>query len=262
MSSLTIDDSLCVKCGTCVASCPLGLLEMAGDGVPGFKDCATESCLKCGHCLAVCPPGAVALNAVAAGDCGPVRPGLTAGQDGVEHLIKTRRSIRSFHDRSLEPEALERLMEITRWAPTGVNSQTVQWVLVNSAEKIRQLAGMTVDWMRDNGGNAIMVEAWARGHDMILRGAPHLAIAHDKAGSAASCFIAVTTLELAAWSFGVGACWAGIFMNAVRNDPSVAQAIGLPEGHAVHAALMLGYPKYTYPRIPPRRELRITRVTE
>lgn len=53
----TLNESLCIGCGRCVADCAFGLLEMReGHPVP-----ARKGCIACGHCVAVCPKGAVSL---------------------------------------------------------------------------------------------------------------------------------------------------------------------------------------------------------
>jgi nitroreductase len=64
-------------------------------------------------------------------------------------------------------------------------------------------------------------------------------------------------LELTANSMGIGGCWAGYFMRASNNFEPLKQFIYLPNGHRVYAALMLGYPRFKYHRIPPRQALKI-----
>ena len=105
------------------------------------------------------------------------------------------------------------------------------------------------------------VEAWETGTDLISRGAPGLVIAHapkDYTLAQTDSAIALTFLDLAAPSFGLGSCWAGFFMMAASHWPPLQQALELPEGHACFGAMMLGYPKYEYHRLPLRKEADIT----
>jgi nitroreductase len=101
-----------------------------------------------------------------------------------------------------------------------------------------------------------------RGIDMILRGAPHVIVAHcDKQYGAlgpSACVIAATYLELAAYGMGLGACWAGYFQVASGAYKPLAEALALPENHQVHAALMVGYPKHRFSRIPLRNQPVVT----
>ena len=101
-----------------------------------------------------------------------------------------------------------------------------------------------------------VVRNWEKGLDKILHGAPHVAVAHapeDGFNPAEDCSLAAAYLELAAYAHGVGACWAGFLMEVAEGCCAIREILGIPEGHGVYAALMLGYPKYRYKRIPKRR---------
>jgi len=69
--------------------------------------------------------------------------------------------------------------------------------------------------------------------------------------------IALTYLELAAYSLGMGACWAGFLGIAAGYFPPLVKELPIPEGHQVFGAMMIGYPKHAYHRIPSRTEARI-----
>jgi len=94
----------------------------------------------------------------------------------------------------------------------------------------------------------------------VLRGAPQLIIAHGQAlpPTQTACVIALTYLELAAFAQGLGACWAGYFNAAATFYPPMQQALALPEGHQSFGAMMVGYPKFQYHRLPLRNEAKIT----
>ncbi|HET6428457.1 MAG TPA: nitroreductase family protein [Phycisphaerae bacterium] len=254
---ITIDAAACTGCGACTAECPLGLFRAGEDGSVRLVPDARRQCIRCGHCVAVCGAEAVTIRRTGPGDCDPAQPPSAIPSEAVAGLFRSRRSIRAFRDEPVDRRTLEQILNLTRWSPTGVNRQTVQWTVVDGREHIHRLAALTVEWMRANGQYPMMIGPWERGQDMILRGAPHLAIAHDNDVGGTDCVIAVAALDLAASALGVGACWAGIFMGAARDVPAIAEALALPPGHTVHAALMLGYPKYTYRRIPPRRPLKL-----
>ena len=88
----------------------------------------------------------------------------------------------------------------------------------------------------------------------------HLIIAYadESIGmSPANCVIALTHLELAASSLGLGACWAGYFMAAAGVYEPLQRELALPDGHKTFGALMVGYPTYTYHRIPLRHDQKI-----
>ena len=259
---IKFDESACTRCGACAAECPLGLIDVADDATGRLPADRKRMCIRCGHCLAVCPAGAVSVRRTVAGDCDPAQDAVAVPPAAVAGLFRSRRSIRAFRDEPVPRDTIERLLDLTRWSPTAVNCQSVRWLVIDGFDPVRRLATLTADWMRAINRYPPMIEAWERGQDMILRSAPHLAVAHDATDDGTDCVIAVTALELIASALGVGACWAGLFMGAARDVPAIAEILALPAGHTVHAALMLGYPKYAYHRIPPRRPLKLRWMPE
>ena len=79
----------------------------------------------------------------------------------------------------------------------------------------------------------------------------------DERTAPEACTIALAYLELAAPSFGLGACWAGYFNAAANFWPPMQDALDLPEEHISFGAMMVGYPKFEYQRLPLRNEARI-----
>ena len=57
---------------------------------------------------------------------------------------------------------------------------------------------------------------------------------------------------------GLGACWAGYFNAAATSWLPLQSALALPENHASYGAMMVGYPKFAYHRLPVRNEADIS----
>ena len=268
MTHITVDQEKCKFDGICSAVCPMGIIELKdGSTVPKLAPGLEELCITCGHCVAICPHGALSLDGMKAEDCPPVRADLALGSEQAEHFFRSRRSIRTYQDKMVEREKLARLIDMAHYAPTATNSQQLQWLVVTSREQLHDLAGMIIDMLRylikeehplakayrlDRS-----VEAWEAGIDTVLRGAPALVVAHAPKGYALAqvdSSIALTFLDLAAPTSGLGACWAGFFMMAAAQWPPLQQALALPDGNACFGAMMIGYPKYDYHRLPLRKE--------
>lgn len=218
-------------------------------------------CIDCGHCLAVCPHGALTLKGVGPNDCEPVNPERLPDKKSIDHFFKTRRSIRTYKRKMVPRQTIDRLIDLTRWAPTARNLQPVHWRVAHQPETVKSLAGMVVQRMKETGYMPPITKAWDAGMDMIMRSAPHLIIAHANHSGfnpRADCAIALSTIEAAAPSFGLGACWAGFFMGMANDYPPIIEKLGLPADHKVYGALIIGYPKFIYHRIPPRNAARIT----
>jgi nitroreductase/NAD-dependent dihydropyrimidine dehydrogenase PreA subunit len=262
MSLFTINPDTCLRDGLCVAECPSYIIETQEEGCPPVPvPWAEETCINCGHCVAVCPVGALSLNTMSPEECADVRPDLLPAWPQVEHLLRTRRSIRSFEDRPVPPADVERLIEVATYAPSGSNSQPVEWLVIYDTGLVRRLAPM----MRD-----VLLRAWCvprynriftlardQGYDVVCRGAPHIIFALTPPGAERHAAISVTYLELAAYSMGLAACWCGFATGAVGASPELQAVIGLPEGRTAAAALLVGYPRYTYQRIPLRNPARV-----
>jgi nitroreductase/NAD-dependent dihydropyrimidine dehydrogenase PreA subunit len=266
---LAIDEALCTFCGDCAAACPRGLISVESS-LPTTPDNAAEVCIYCGHCVAVCPESAIDHVGIETAECQSLLGDWRSTPAVVEQLIKGRRSIRRYRPEPVEKAILESVLDIARYAPTGMNSQTVEWLVVHDRAEVKKLASSVIEWMRDMtvkgqliGGRynaGPLVAAWDAGYDPILRGCPHVIIAHGKKEdhfAPGSCIIALTTAELAALPFGLGACWAGFLHLGAMCSPDVQKSLGLPEGNAMYGGLMIGYPMETYHAIPPRKKLNI-----
>ena len=266
-SLLTIEESLCTHCGQCAAVCPMALVRVGKRGPRTVPD-AEEKCVLCGHCIAACPAKALQHSSLPAEETLPLADDWRGSPEALEKLVKGRRSIRHYQDTPVDRSILESILDMARYAPTGMNAQPVCWLVVYDAGEVKKLAGGVIDWMRSLAQKgelvsgwynpAPLIAGWDAGVDTILRGCPHLLIAHaprENVMSRDSCVIAMTTAELAAVPFGLGACWAGFLQVATFNSPEVRQLVNLPQGHLLYGALMIGYPQETYYRIPPRKPL-------
>jgi nitroreductase/NAD-dependent dihydropyrimidine dehydrogenase PreA subunit len=270
MDIFDVTTETCNRDGICAAVCPSGLILMGEDRYPRPVAEADEVCIRCGHCVAACPTGSFSHRDMPLGQFAPVQDELqpTAGQ--CEHFLRNRRSIRVYKEKNVSKDEIEKLIQIARHAPSGHNSQCVEWLVLADKDELGKLAGVVADWMRwmiDNMPEfaasmhlARTVGRWDQGTDVILRNAPVLIVAHaekDNRMAPAACTIALTYLELAATSLGLGCCWAGYFNAAATNFPPMMKALSLPGGHQSFGAMMVGYPKFKYHRLPVRKRPRI-----
>ena len=272
MSILEVNKETCNKCGNCAAVCPGGFILFFEDKYPRPVSKVDDFCIRCGHCVAACPTGSLTHQDIPVEQCPAIEDSLKVSIEQCAQLIKSRRSIRRYADKPVPREVITRLIDIARYAPTGHNDQNVRWLVVDDKDKLRWFEAIGHDWMRDeiskNPQMAAMFEGVLKrmeaGHPDFIRNAPALVIAHAEKTMlmhSVDCSIALGYFDLAANAAGLGCCWAGFFMIAANTFPALKEAVALPEDQLVYGALMVGYPKYKYRRIPVRRPPRITWLT-
>ena len=159
---------------------------------------------------------------------------------------------------------IEKIIDVARYAPTGHNMQEVKWLVINDRAYVRKITAIGADWLRSvmkaNPQMAAMFQGIVKdldaGKDEFLHGAPAVVAAYsekDNRLAATDSAIALAYFDLAAKSAGLGCCWAGFFMMSAATYPDMVKAVGLPESFTPYGALMVGYPKYKYQRIPARK---------
>jgi len=272
MPLFTVDPDKCKRDGICVDECPMKIIALKDkNSVPVPVPGADNLCINCGHCVAVCPTAALAHERMAPEQCLPVKKEWLLDADQTEHFLRSRRSIRTYKKQAVDREAISRLIDMASYAPSGHNIQPVCWHVIYETDERHRQTGMVVDWMRymikEQPEMAakmhleMVVGAWDLGVDVVCRAAPHVIVAHglqsDRTAPAA-CNIAMTYLELAAPSLGLGTCWAGFFSAAAMFWPPLQEALGFPKGHMCYAAAMVGYPRYKYHRMPLRNVPQVT----
>ncbi len=269
MPAVVADESRCARDGLCISVCPLGILEADPNGFPSTRPGYENHCITCGHCVAVCSKDALQLGQLASEALKPTHPQRMPTAESVEELMRSRRSIRRFRAELIERSVLEAILEVARYAPSGKNRQPLRWTVVSGAERIREAAGLCIDFYRGMLerqpeqakflGAGGLVKSWEAGKDEVLRSCPHLLVAHGPARDpmlSGSAFIALSHVELVAHARSLGACWAG-YLHIAGGHPPLREALRLPEGDAIAGAMMLGKPAVRYRHVPERKALEI-----
>lgn len=264
---IVLDREKCIGCGLCLSDCSTRNFVFPEKGKPPvLVDDADDRCIHCGHCVCICPTGALSVGSINAESILPIDSAKIATFEQFSELVKYRRSIRNFKKDAICQDDLDKLFETLRWAPTAKNLLMIKWIVVNDWDLVHELASMLLDGVRDQESCAGMIKAWdEQGYDWIHRGAPCLAIAtmeEETVWTMTDAAIAAEIMDLGAASLGLGACWAGLFMNFIIQNASAREKIGLSKDQKVGAALMLGYPagvKYTKTPLRPKCDVRYIR---
>ena len=146
----------------------------------------------------------------------------------VMEAILNRRSIRSYEERSIEKEKLDRVLEAGRQSPSAGNKQPAKMIVVTDAEMRAKLAEAA-------GGQKFVGEA-----PVVLIGCgaiPDRQMACKQWVNPIDVAISMTTISLAAMGEGLGTCWIGAF-----DADKVKELLGIPDDISVIELMPLGYP--------------------
>ena len=158
--------------------------------------------------------------------------------------IRIRKSVRSFLDRDIEEDKLQRILEAVRLAPSAHNLQEWRFVVVRDRQKREQLA-MAAHNQVFVGEAPVVIAGCAETDKHVMRcGLECYPI--DEA-------IAIDHLTLAAVSEGLGTCWIGSF-----ESEQVKQILGIPQEIIVVGLLPLGYPQD--PAIKEKSRLKLAEI--
>jgi nitroreductase/NAD-dependent dihydropyrimidine dehydrogenase PreA subunit len=282
-----VDPDICTRCGRCVSTCSLDVLEM---GANGPEATGAAPCFRCGHCVAVCPTHAIShpgMKAEHFRELLPDEEGVTP--DLLFDLLRKRRSVRNYTDEQVTESEIMQLIEAAVQAPSGLNAQSWCFTIIQDAERLahicrraraiyhvllRMLGNRVSKFMLglQVGQEAVevleearpllegIVEGHKTGSHRLLWGAPTLVVVHspdeDPTG-AESAHYAVSNFMLMATSMGLGTCVIGFLTAVAEQDTRMRELIHLPEDHSLDAALVVGHPDVQYLRSVDKRAAEI-----
>ncbi|WP_373499709.1 nitroreductase family protein [Desulfococcus sp.] len=165
-------------------------------------------------------------------------------------VVLSRRSIRKYEERPVPDEALGKILEAVRFAPSWTNCQCWDIVVVREEATKRKLQEAVAP------KNPALKSVAAAPVVLAVCGRKGVSGYYD--GKASTKFgdwymfdlgIAAQTLCLAAWSLGLGTVVVGLM-----DHDQAGAVLGVPDTHDLVALIPLGYPAKT-PSAPKRREI-------
>jgi nitroreductase len=138
--------------------------------------------------------------------------------------IRSRRSVRSYDDRPVPREALGRILEAARQAPSANNTMPWRFVVVTDPAVRTAIADSGV-------------------YGKFLVRCPVVIVGCGDAAASPKWYaidtaIALEHMALAAVAEGLGSCWIGSF-----DEATVRKLLDVPETQRIVSLLALGYPK-------------------
>ena len=271
MAQIRVDPEKCTACGTCSTACP-AIFILEGEKVRTFDE---EHCTLCGHCLALCPVDAITIQELDPEEFSDLPKDLKISPETLAVFLRSRRSCRVFADKEVSRQALEKLIDMARYAPSGHNSQNFEFMVINKRQMVQTLAQRTAvfygnlykmltapgvnvpPWLQTHmRGFRLNWEYYQAGKDRIFRNAPALIVIHalaENSSSAQNCHLAMAHIILQAHAMGLGTCINGYFTTAAERDPSIVKELEIPKENKIFTCCTVGYPVLKFKKLVQRR---------
>ena len=143
-------------------------------------------------------------------------------------LAKSRYSVRSFLNKQIESETLNKILQAANIAPTAANKQPQKLYVLQSEQALKKINSVCKCIF----GAPTVILITANKNEMWKN-----PFSQDYNTGDIDCSIVSTHLMLQAWELGIGSCWVGYF-----DLSEVAKALDIPTNEKVVAILPMGYP--------------------
>ena len=168
--------------------------------------------------------------------------------------ILTRRSTRKYLNKPVSKELLEKIIETGRYAPSGGNSQSNHFIVIQNKQIIDRLVKMVekafskmeiTENMYRSLQNSINLSK--KGGYVFSYNAPVLIIVANKkdyGNNQADCALALENMMLEANDLDLGSCYINQlkWLNEDQKILSYLQSLGMNEDERVYGSLIVGYP--------------------
>lgn len=145
-------------------------------------------------------------------------------------VVRTRRSVRSYRSDPVPADALERVLEAARSAPSANNVQPWRYIVVRDEKLRKKIADISFNQSFIAEAPVVIVACGKNYHDDYSWLADHMFLVDVT--------ISFDHLTLAARNEGLGTCWIGAFDHKQLKD-----LLGVPAGYDIVVLTPLGYPK-------------------
>ena len=286
---IRINQDLCKACGICGDVCPRHIPETIAQDDEKITIISQERlnlCMKCGHCSAVCPNRAIQVECLNEEKFTPVKE-LDIDDNQLLSLMKQRRSVRRYKDKPVPREIINRIIDAVHSSPTGTGGRTTGIIVIDNPKTLATFSEHVYElyegleknlknpiarfFIKRKAGekNVRMLQdfvmpgmhwyiRWYREgkNNEILRDCPALMLFHSpiyEPMGGGNCIIAAFHAIMMAQVIRIGTCFNDLIPPACNRVPEIRKLLSLPDDREVYASITMGYSKYQFKRIPPRK---------
>ncbi|MGI6468812.1 MAG: 4Fe-4S binding protein [Syntrophomonadaceae bacterium] len=288
--TVEVDYNACIHCGRCAEVCKGQPLFMA-DGKLKIDQERIFGCIGCGHCMCVCPQECIQVRGrdINPQDVLPMpEKADLPGYEQLYALLLSRRSVRSFQNRRVEPEKIALIIEAVSTAPMGLPPSDVEVLILDGFDKVQQFADDIIAVIRKSRwffsplmtallkpffgkeysesvdtfirpAVDLFVQEKAKGQDVLLYHAPLAMYFHASPyADPADSIVAATYAMLAAQSLGLGSCMIGTPPFFIKYSREFKQKYRLPPKNQPGIVVIFGYPQIEFSKALQRRLGKVT----
>ena len=278
-----IDEELCIGCGLCVKVCPLDTISMqnekavvTGEESLSCGHCAA-ACPEGAIRVKAIDESILTYNTIKADGKWLKHGDFDTSQ--LVRLMRSRRSCRNYREKPVDRNILEDLVKIGITAPSGTNAQGWTFTILPSRGAVVALANQVARYfkelnkMAEKGHLRLFMKLTGKkeldfyyknyyetvketlsewennGLDRLFHGATSAIIVGYKPGAACpaeDAILATQNILLGAHSMGLGSCLIGFAVSAIKRDPKIKLAVGIPAEETIYAVIALGWPDEKY----------------
>lgn len=171
-----------------------------------------------------------------------------------EEVVKGRRSVRKFINKSVEHDKIENVIKMASYAPSWKNTQAVRYTVVEERKIIKEIAENCVMNFEFNSNiikhaPMIVIISTISGRSGFERDGSFSTSKGDK-WEMFDAGIAAQTFCLSAYNHGLGSVIMGIF-----DEEKLHNLLNLPENQNIAAILAVGYSDES-PIMPKRKDVK------
>lgn len=157
--------------------------------------------------------------------------------------IKSRRSVRTYKDKTIEKEKINEILECGLMAPNARHLQPWKFIVVTDKNLIKEMSKRIRDKVIDNPKYSFIKKRAETKEDAIFYSAPLLVfILGDKNNHWATmdCSMAAENMMLAAKSLGIASCPIGM-ARFIKDEKDIIEKLDFPESYELVLTLVFGY---------------------
>jgi nitroreductase len=161
--------------------------------------------------------------------------------DTIMDIIKKRKSIRVYKDKSLPKDVINAILEAAKYAPTARNMQELEYKVITGKTLMAILSEGLIEAIKKEG---FPLKGPPGARPDFFHGAPLLIIItapKDNFWALTDAGLAAQNIMLYAASVNLGSCFIGMAKLIEKNKDSL-NALGIADNMNIVAAVVCGYP--------------------